>query len=65
MCSGTAILYEIPRIVAGENKTFQGPEDYVRSRGTDLTIVNSTECIELMTQFIAEHPQLWNEDIGV
>lgn len=65
MCSGTAILYEIPRIVAGENKTFQGPEDYVRSRGTDLTVVNSTECIELMTQFIAEHPQLWNEDIGV
>lgn len=65
MCSGTAILYEIPRIVAGENKTFQGPEDYIRSRGTDLTVVNSTECIELMTQFIAEHPQLWNEDIGV
>ncbi len=65
MCSGTAILYEIPRIVAGENKTFQGPEDYVRSRGTDLIVVNSTECIELMTQFIAEHPQLWNEDIGV
>lgn len=65
MCSGTAILYEIPRIVAGENKTFQGPEDYIRSRGTDLIVVNSTECIELMTQFIAEHPQLWNEDIGV
>ena len=65
MCSGTALLYQIPRIVIGENKTFQGPEAYVQSRGVDLTIANDPRCIELMNQFIAEHPQLWNEDIGV
>ena len=65
MCSGTALLYKIPRIVIGENKTFQGPEAYVQSRGVDLTIANDPRCIELMNQFIAEHPKLWNEDIGV
>lgn len=65
MCSGTALLYKIPRIVIGENRTFQGPEDYVRSRGVELTIVDNAECIELMRQFIAERPELWNEDIGV
>ncbi len=64
MCSGTALLYEIPRIVIGENRTFQGPEDYVRSRGVQLDIVDSEVCYELMQQFIAEHPVLWNEDIG-
>lgn len=65
MCSGTALLYKIPRIVIGENRTFQGPEDYVRSRGVELTIVDNVECIELMRQFIGERPALWNEDIGV
>ncbi len=65
MCSGTSILYKIPKIVIGENKTFQGPEDYVRSRGVELEIVNSQACIDLMTQFIAANPALWNEDIGV
>ena len=65
MCSGTALLYDIPRIVVGENQTFQGPEEYVRSRGVDLEILNDPQCIELMEQFIALHPQLWNEDIGV
>ncbi len=65
MCSGTSILYKIPKIVVGENKTFQGPEDYVRSRGVVLEIVDSQECIELMTQFISANPALWNEDIGV
>jgi cytosine/creatinine deaminase len=65
MCSGTALLYKIPRIVIGENRTFQGPEDYVRSRGVELTIVDNADCIELMRQFIAERPELWNEDIGV
>lgn len=65
MCSGTSILYKIPRIVIGENKTFQGPEDYVRSRGVELEIVNSQECIDLMTQFIEANRELWNEDIGV
>jgi cytosine/creatinine deaminase len=64
MCSGTALLYNIPRVVIGENRTFQGPEDYVRSRGVELTIVDNSECIELMRGFIAAHPELWNEDIG-
>jgi cytosine deaminase len=65
MCSGTALLYKIPRIVIGENRTFQGPEDYVRSRGVQLTIADSAECVELMRSFIAARPELWNEDIGV
>ncbi len=64
MCSGTALLYNIPRVVIGENRTFQGPEDYVRSRGVELTIVDNAECIQLMEAFIAAHPELWNEDIG-
>jgi len=65
MCSGTALLYKIPRIVIGENETFQGPEDYVRSRGVELTILNDAECLQLMRDFIAARPELWNEDIGV
>lgn len=64
MCSGAALLYKIPKIVAGENQTFQGPEDYVRSRGAKLEVVNEPRCIQLMQRFIAEHPELWNEDIG-
>jgi cytosine deaminase len=64
MCSGTALLYRIPRIVIGENRTFQGPEDYVRSRGVVLEIVDDRECYNLMQQFIEQHPELWNEDIG-
>jgi cytosine/creatinine deaminase len=64
MCSGTALLYKIPRIIVGENETFQGPEAYVRSRGVELTILRDTRCIDLMNQFIAEQPRLWNEDIG-
>jgi cytosine deaminase len=65
MCSGTALLYGIPRIVVGENRTFQGPEGYVRSRGVELTIVDDPECVQLMREFIAARPELWNEDIGV
>src|SRR5438477_9531685 len=65
MCSGTALLYRIPRIVIGENRTFRGPEDYVRSRGVALEVVNDPECIQLMREFIAARPDLWNEDIGV
>ena len=65
MCSGTALLYGIPRVVIGENRTFQGPEDYVRSRGVKLEIVDDQECIQLMRDFIAAKPELWNEDIGV
>ena len=64
MCSGTALLYKIPRIVIGENKTFRGPEEYLRGRGVDLQVINDPECIELMRQFISDRPELWNEDIG-
>lgn len=64
MCSGTALLYKIPKIVIGENKTFQGPEEYVRSRGVDVEVLNLPECIQLMEEFIAAKPELWNEDIG-
>ena len=64
MCSGAALLYKIPKIVIGENRTFRGPEDYVRSRGIDLVILNDDECIQLMRDFIARNPRLWNEDIG-
>jgi cytosine deaminase len=65
MCSGTALLYGIPRIVVGENRTFQGPEAYIRSRGVTLEIVDDRTCVELMREFIAARPELWNEDIGV
>ena len=64
MCSGAILLYGIPRVVVGENRTFQGPEDYLRSRGVDLTILDSEECVSLMTEFERDHPELWNEDIG-
>ena len=64
MCSGTALLYKIPKIVIGENKTFQGPENYLRSRGVELEILNDPECIRLMEDFIKAKPKLWNEDIG-
>ena len=65
MCSGTALLYKIPKVVIGENETFQGPEEYVRSRGVELEILNNAECIQLMRDFIVARPELWNEDIGV
>jgi cytosine deaminase len=64
MCSGAALLYGIPRIVVGENRTFQGPEEYVRSRGVQVEIVDNEECIQLMRDFIAANSELWNEDIG-
>jgi len=64
MCSGAALLYKIPRIVIGENRTFQGPEDHLRSRGVELVILDDEECIRLMRDFIAVRPELWNEDIG-
>jgi cytosine deaminase len=64
MCSGTALLYKIPKIVIGENQTFRGPEDYVRSQNVELEIVNNAECIQLMQSFIEANPELWNEDIG-
>lgn len=64
MCSGAALLYGIPRVVIGENHTFCGPEDYVRSRGVDLVIADNQECRQLMETFIKNNPELWNEDIG-
>ena len=65
MCSGAALLYQIPTIVVGEHQTFQGPEDYVRSRGVNLVMLDDPDCIRLMREFIAANPTLWNEDIGV
>ena len=65
MCSGAIILYGIPRVVIGENRTFMGEENLLRSRGVKVQVVDSVECYELMRRFINESPQLWNEDIGV
>jgi cytosine deaminase len=65
MCSGTALLYKIPRIVIGENVTFKGPEDYVRSQGVQIEVRQDPTCIQLMRDFIAAKPELWDEDIGV
>ena len=65
MCSGAILLYGIPRVIVGENRTFKGPEDYVRSRGVEVTVLDDAECYAMMQDFIASEPQLWNEDIGV
>jgi cytosine deaminase len=65
MCSGAALLYKIPHIVVGENVTFQGPEAYVRSQGIKVEILNESNCIQLMRDFIKARPELWNEDIGI
>lgn len=64
MCSGAALLYGIPRIVVGENRTFRGPEDLLIGRGVELVVVDDPRCVELMTDFVAESPDVWNEDIG-
>lgn len=64
MCSGMALLYRMPKIVIGENRTFRGPEDYVRSRGVTIQIADDPECVRLMEEFIRSRPELWNEDIG-
>jgi cytosine deaminase len=64
MCSGAILLYGIPRVVIGENETFVGGEDYLRSRGVEVVNLRSAECVALMREFIAAHPDLWNEDIG-
>lgn len=64
MCSGAVLLYGIPKVIVGENVTFQGPEEYVRTRGVELVVLNDRECIDLMQEFIKSHPALWNEDIG-
>ena len=64
MCSGAILLYGIPKVVIGENQTFSGPEEYLRSRGVELVIHHDTECRQIMESFIQKHPELWNEDIG-
>jgi cytosine deaminase len=65
MCSGAIVLYRIPRVVVGENVTFQGAEDYMRANGIAVEVLQDAECIEMMTGFIRDKPALWNEDIGV
>jgi creatinine deaminase len=65
MCSGAILLYGIPRVVIGENRTFLGEEELLRSRGVQLDVRQDPTCISLMTEFIRAHPELWNEDIGV
>ena len=64
MCTGAVLLYGIPRVVIGENTTFYGGEDYLRSRGVDVVVLDDGECKAMMQQFVARHPELWNEDIG-
>lgn len=65
MCTGTALLYRIPRILVGENQNFLGAEDLFRHRGVELVITDDARCIALMKKFVEEQPDLWNEDIGV
>ena len=65
MCSGAVLLYGIPKVVIGENHTFCGPEEYVRSRGVEVEVLNNQKCRQLMETFIQNNPKLWNEDIGV
>ena len=64
MCSGAILLYEIPRVVVGENRTFVGAEELLRSRGVEVAVVQDQECVDLMQQFISAYPELWKEDIG-
>jgi cytosine/creatinine deaminase len=64
MCTGAILLYGIPRVVLGENRTFVGGEDLLRSRGVEVVNLDSAECVALMDEFIAAHPEIWNEDIG-
>ena len=65
MCSGAIVLYKIPRVVIGENRTFMGAEDYLRSQGVQIQVADDADCIRLMADFIRANPSLWNEDIGV
>lgn len=64
MCSGAILLYKIPKVIIGENQTFLGEEELLRSRGVEIINLQNNECIDLMTNFISENPALWNEDIG-
>ncbi|MDY0234359.1 MAG: nucleoside deaminase [Sulfurimonas sp.] len=64
MCSGAALLYKIPKVIIGENRTFQGPEEHLRAQGVEVEILDNKECYELMQSFIKKSPQIWDEDIG-
>ncbi|MCG8511792.1 MAG: nucleoside deaminase [Rhodospirillales bacterium] len=64
MCSGAILLYKIPKVIIGENENFRGPEEYLRSRGVEVEVVNDPSCIAIMKQFVEEHTELWSEDIG-
>ena len=64
MCSGTILLYGIPKVIIGENKTFMGEEEYLKSKGVEVTVMDNQECKDIMHKFILEKPALWNEDIG-
>ncbi|MDP3442617.1 MAG: nucleoside deaminase [Ignavibacteria bacterium] len=65
MCSGAILLYGIPKVIIGENKTFMGEEELLTSRGVEVDVLQDENCIEIMTSFIKDNPTLWNEDIGV
>ena len=65
MCTGAILLYGIPRVIVGENRTFMGAEDLLRAKGVEVTVVQDTRCIAMMERFVRERPALWNEDIGV
>jgi len=65
MCTGAILLYGIPRVIVGENRTFTGAEDLLREKGVEVTVLQDNECIAMMEEFIRSNPELWNEDIGV
>ncbi|HEX6822905.1 MAG TPA: nucleoside deaminase [Candidatus Sulfotelmatobacter sp.] len=65
MCTGTALLYRIPRVIVGENRNFLGAEDLFRNRAVELVVLDDPECIQMMGEFVRQHPDLWNEDIGL
>lgn len=65
MCTGAVLLYGIPRVVVGENRTFMGAEEHLRAAGVEVEVIDDLRCVELMTEFIAANPRLWDEDIGV
>lgn len=64
MCTGAILLYKIPRVIVGENKTFYGGEDYLRSRGVKVVVLDNQDCVDMMDTFIAKHSDIWYEDIG-
>jgi cytosine deaminase len=65
MCSGAIVLYKIPRVIVGENRTFMGAEDYMRSQGIQVDVIDDAECVAMMRAFIDSQPKLWHEDIGI